>query len=312
MKRFEEAAKLLPLWLCKRLMELPAHCKAGASEIRLRTDRPASITVKQKNLFLTAGGISPCPDGAYIISREQLFDVFTYICQGSVYSRMDQLNEGYITLQGGHRAGISGRAVTKEGLVQSVSDISSINLRIARQIKGCGEEACRIIYKNGFLRGTLLLSPPSGGKTTLLRDIARILSVKGIRVCVVDSRGEIAACHEGVPMNDLGPLCDVLDGYPKAKGISQAIRTLSPEVVICDEIGGAEECDAIAEGMNAGVPVIASAHAGSVEEAIRRPQLKALLQTGAIGWIICLAGAKEPGRITEIKDYCRKEPVSVL
>lgn len=304
MKRFEEGAALLPARLYQRLMKIPAEYKAQATEIRLRSDRPVSVTLRQRNAFLVPAGLSDCPDGAEALGARELWEVFNYLCEGSVYSCMEQLRDGYLTLRGGHRAGVAGRAVFENGLIRNVKSISSINLRIARQIKGCGAKACRILSGGGFPQGTLLLSPPSGGKTTLLRDIARILSCEGRRVCVVDSRGELAACYDGVPQNDLGPLCDVLDAYPKAAGILQAVRTLSPEAVICDEVGGSEECAAIVEGMNAGVPVIASAHASSPEEALRRPQLRTLLQSGAVTWIICLAGAAEPGRIVDVKD-CR-------
>jgi len=305
MKRFEEAASLLPSWLAQRFMALPADIKEQATEIRMRSDRPVSVTLRRRNAFLTRAGLSYNPDDATFLSPRELWEVFDCLCEGSVYSCMEQLREGYLTLRGGHRAGLAGRAVLEDGHIRNIKSVSSVNIRIARQIKGSGEQACRTLMSEGALRGALIVSPPSGGKTTMLRDMARILSCGGRRVCVVDSRGEIAACYDGVPQNDLGPLCDVLDAYPKAAGILQAVRTLSPEAVICDEVGGSEECAAIVEGMNAGVPVIASAHASSLEEALRRPQLRMLIDSGAVTWLFCLAGAAEPGKIVEIRD-CRR------
>ena len=182
-------------------------------------------------------------------------------------------------------------------------DISSINIRIARQVYGCASGVLQAVGKN-LRDGVLVAGAPSSGKTTILRDIARQLS-SGLcgdvrKVAVVDERGELAGTYRGVPQNDLGPCCDVLDGYPKGEGILQAIRSLSPEFIICDEMGGLADVEAAAQGLNAGVGMISSVHAGSVRELLRRQQALSLLHTGAFGYVVLLEGSREPGRVAGV------------
>ncbi|MFR2562105.1 MAG: stage III sporulation protein AA, partial [Anaeromassilibacillus sp.] len=179
----------------------------------------------------------------------------------------------------------------------------SINIRIARQVYGCASAVLQAVGKN-LREGVLIAGAPASGKTTILRDMARQLS-SGLcgdvrKVAVVDERGELAGTYRGVPQNDLGPCCDVLDGYPKGEGILQAIRSLSPEFIICDELGGLADVEAAAQGLNAGVGMISSVHAGNVRELLRRQQAVSLLHTGAFGYVVLLEGSREPGRVAEV------------
>jgi stage III sporulation protein AA len=228
---------------------------------------------------------------------------FRNLCSYSVYSHENEIRNGYITLSGGHRAGICGTAVLQSDSVSSVRGISSINLRISREIRGAADELLDRIWDR-LAGGLLLAGAPSSGKTTILRDLARQLS-SGVRgnlkkVAVIDERGEIAGTYCGVPQNDLGCCCDVLDGYPKAEGILLAVRTLSPDIILCDEIGSEREVGAVEQGLNTGVILIASIHAGSIEELVRRKQAIKLLRTGAFATVAQLDASKGPGKIAGI------------
>lgn len=312
--RFDDAAKNLGT-LYNRF-NLPVEIKAWAQEIRLRSGRPIVLSLPEGPLFMTSVGspvFSPCT-GLLCADKHDVEEAFRIICDCSVHSHQREIQNGFVTLRGGHRAGICGTAVTEGGFISNIRDISSINLRIARDIKGAANEVAGIIEFGGRVTGTLIFGPPGCGKTTVLRDLARKLSTgihgKLYRVAVIDERGEIAATFKGQPQNDLGPCCDVLDGYPKGEGIMQAVRCLSPDVVICDEIGGEEDEKAIEQSLNAGVTVIASAHAGSLPELMARPQTARLLATGAFKTVVCLAGKERPGVISGV--YCEENFKKVI
>ena len=181
-----------------------------------------------------------------------------------------------------------------------IRDLSAVNFRICREIKGIAEELFPKLLCDGKFCSTLIVSEPCGGKTTLLTDLVRVLSQNGYRSAVVDERGEIGAVFRGVPQKDLGELTDVLDGYPKPYGMMVALRTLSPQVLVCDEIGSKEETERMLEAMNAGVPVLVTAHAKDEEELFNRPQIKKLTDAGAISKVVLLKGAKSPGRVRKV------------
>lgn len=302
--RFDDAAKNLGT-LYNRF-NLPVEIKARAQEIRLRSGRPIVLSLPDGPLFMTSIGNPVYSVRADILCAEKsdIEEAFRIICDCSVHSHQREIQNGFITLRGGHRAGICGTAVTDGGFISNIRDISSINLRIARDIKGASNGVAGVVETRGHVSGTLIFGPPGCGKTTVLRDLARKLStgIRGrfYRVAVIDERGEIAATFKGQPQNDMGPCCDILDGYPKGEGIMQAVRCLSPDVVICDEIGGEEDEKAIEQSLNAGVAVIASAHAGSLSELMSRPQTAKLLSTGAFKNALCLAGREHPGVITGV------------
>ena len=303
--RFDSAAEALCDRIKKLMILLPADVKKQTQELRLRVNRPVSVCCTGGIYFLTDGGRLTCrPCGDMLIAgREDLEESFRNICSYSIYSHQNEIRNGYITLAGGHRVGISGTAVCRDGEITGMRDISSVNIRIAREIPGAADEIFRTL-KNNLSAGLLLAGAPASGKTTILRDIARQLasgSCGDIRkVTVVDERGELAGTCMGIPQNDLGACSDILDGYPKAQGILQAIRSLSPEFIVCDELGGNEEVRAVEQGLNAGVSMISSIHAGSVEELIRRRQAVALLETGAFDSVAMLDGHEKPGTVIGI------------
>ena len=183
-----------------------------------------------------------------------------------MHSYSNEIAEGFITLDGGHRVGICGTAVLSGGRITAVKDISSLNIRIAHEVRGCAEE----IYARFFsdrLRSLLLAGAPMSGKTTILRDLSRVLG-RDHRVALIDSRNELSASVRGLPTLDIGENTDVLCGYPKAEGIMTALRSLSPDIIICDEMGN--DCEAVEQCLFCGVRIIAAAHAGSISELSRR------------------------------------------
>ncbi len=275
--RFNEvAARIGPLG--DLLRKLPLSIRAQVQEIRLRADRPIVLVLAKKDLYIRKDGqlVEQVNSSLQLATRSQIEDVFRLLCDSSVYAHQHEICNGFVTLRGGHRAGLCGTAVLQDGSISNLRDISGINLRIAREFCGAANSILSFLKKNGRVCGTILVGPPGCGKTTLLRDLARQLSLGALgrcRVVIVDERGEIAAVSRGVPQNNVGQ-CDVLDGYPKGEGILQAVRCLSPDVIICDEIGGEADAHAVATGLNAGATVIASAHASSIKELVSRISIR--------------------------------------
>jgi stage III sporulation protein AA len=247
----------------------------GAEEIRLRVGQPLEI--------LYADGKSRSFDS---LSAEQMREMLNYLSGYSVYTMEEELRQGFFTLEGGHRVGVSGRtSYQKKGtknVMNVVSDISGLNIRIAHEKKGCAIKILPWIYRDTGIYHTFLFAPPGVGKTTYLRDCIRLLSSgdgtrRGIKVGVVDERSEIAACHLGVPQNDLGFRVDVLDNCPKEQGMKMLLRSMSPEIIAVDELGLPEDFAAVRESARSGVAVLGTIHAGTVEEVQERLETGGLL-----------------------------------
>lgn len=258
-------------------------------EIRLRTGRPLIVGTAGGNFaVLSSGNISPAIGGAYIVNEVDIKRIFSFICDNSVYAHTEEIKKGYITIRGGHRVGFSGKAVLNNNEIENIRDINSINIRIASQRLGMASEYIGNILKNGQIVNTLVISPPCCGKTTLLRDLTRQISDSGIKVSVIDERGEIAAMYRGIPQNDVGVQTDVIEDAPKAKAIEIMLRSMSPQVIICDEIAAEEDVSALKKCFGAGVGVIASAHAGSYDEIKNRAIINSLLGKNGFKQIIVL------------------------
>lgn len=248
--------RTIPLKNAERLISIPCGISRGElCELRLRAGRPAvAVTISGKSL--------PC---SAPLTRQDIEACFQELCRYSVHSFQREIAEGFITLPEGHRAGFCGTAVLRGGRIETLRDISSINIRIAHEIKGCAEALFRAVFGNG-LRSLLIAGAPLSGKTTVLRDLARLLGDKH-KVALIDSRNELAACHDGTPQLDVGLNTDVLSAYPRKEAMEIALRTLSPEIIICDEIGS--DIGAIKSCIHCGVKLIATAHASSLEEVSR-------------------------------------------
>ncbi len=252
--------RTVPLRSAANKITLP---HGNISEIRLRTGRSACAVMADGRLVKCSAPFS----------RQDIAECFLELCRSSVHSFAREISEGYITLPGGHRVGFCGTAVEQGGRLSTLKDISSLNIRFAREVLGCAGELCDRAFRDG-LCSLVVCGKPLSGKTTVLRDMARILG-DSHRVAVVDTRGEISGVCDGVPALDIGENTDVLNGYSRAEGIMCALRSLSPEVIICDEIGG--DAEEIRQCMNCGVKIVVSAHAGSIPELLRRPALSGLL-----------------------------------
>ena len=222
------------------------------------------------------------------IEMHELRTLFSELCGGAPYAYESEIKRGYFTV-GGCRIGVCGTAVVENGAVVSVTNVRSLNLRFAREVKGAADSLFATL-EGGVNGGLLLAGPPACGKTTLLRDLARRISESGRKVCVIDERGELAAVADGLPSADVGPLTDVLDGYPKTYAAELALRCLSPDVIVCDEVGDGES-QALIECADCGVDVVAAVHGNGDSRRFRRLsesgcfRRAAFFKPGAVGVI---------------------------
>lgn len=279
-------------------------------EIRLRVNQPFTIRTEQHDYFLTPSGQVGSPTNAYRVKKEELLNTLEKMTLSSIYAAEEELRQGFLTLPGGHRVGISGETVVEEGRIRILRNISALNIRLARQPKTDVSNLLKLLLdKNKVFCHTLLVSPPRAGKTTILRLLVRQLSegvpemgLEGQTIGVVDERSEIAGMWQGIPSFDLGCRTDVLDRCPKALGVHMLIRSMSPSVVAVDELGGPDDVAALKEAVRCGVKILATAHAGSLEELLRREQLKELLQKQTFERVVLLSRAEGPGTIEGVYD----------
>lgn len=296
---FSTVIKILPHRIQPVFQHMDEALQNTLSQIHLKAGARVYVSVGGKNFYVTPQGKLSEKDGILLFENE-VEECFYQICGYSVYSYEEELASGFVTVEGGHRVGICGTAVWKNGRVETVRDISSISIRVASQQRGCADSVyafCSQTHDN-----ILILSAPGAGKTTLLRDLARRFSCDKKRVCIVDERGEIGAVTNRLSAFDLGDFCDILDRFPKTSGILQAVRTLSPQVVFADELGDEREVNAVIQAMHCGVKVIATAHAADLKDALQRPHLRFLIENGYFTRLILLTDSPAPGTI---KDFIK-------
>lgn len=278
----------------------------GIEEIRLRCGKPVLIRCGNREYGLNTSGGPGADHKAYCVTREDIIRTIAAISDNSLYAFDEDIKRGFITIPGGHRVGLAGQVLMQEQQVKNMKDFSSICVRIAREIKNCADEIMpAICLPSGRVVSSLLVSPPRCGKTTILRDIARQLScgsrnVSPRNVVIVDERSEIAGCHLGIPQLDVGPRTDVLDSCPKAAGMIMAVRSMAPDVVVTDEIGRREDVEAIQECINAGVSLVSTVHAASLEELVKRPLMKDLMEMKSFQAVIILSRRRGPGTVEKI------------
>lgn len=276
-------------------------------EIRLRIKQPLLIVLPDIDYTVASGGVLRTdPQNAYLCTEDDIARVVQAISKSSIYALEQELKMGYITIEGGHRIGLAGQAIMNQGELKAIKNISSLNIRIAREVKKCADALMPyLIGADCRIKNSLVVAPPRCGKTTLLRDIIRNLSggnelLKGVQVGVVDERSELAACKNGIVTVDLGWRVDVLDGCPKAVGILMLIRTMAPAVIVTDELGRAEDVFALEEALNAGVSVIASVHGRNMHEIAQRPFICELIEKKYFDCYIFLSDRPRIGTLTQV------------
>ena len=272
--------EMLPPPLCLAIEAIIAEGHA-ADEIRLRTDRYASVTSAGKNIVIPIA-----------LGRAQMDGIVDALCDGSLYAHAATVNQGYITAAGGIRVGIAGRAAVEDGRVIGVYDVSALCFRLPKRVRRIGETVCELLRELTPDRGVLIYSPPAQGKTTLLRIVCAKLSAgdEPWRIAVVDTREELCFSLEDPQ------LCvDMLTGYPRALGLEIAARTMNAQLAVCDEIGGVEEAKAIVAAQNCGVPLLATAHASDIRSLLRRTGIAMLHKAGIFGAYVGISRRAEEG-----------------
>ena len=258
-------------------------------EIRIRANKKTIIIYNLNEIIVD-----------YVTTPMDILNTLQVLCDNSIYSYQSQICQGFITILGGHRIGITGSAVMQNGKVININYISSLNFRIAKEIKGISNNVLPQIIDNNEIKTTLIISPPGYGKTTLLRDLVRNISDNGFTVSLVDERGEIAAMYKGVPQNDVGIRTDVIENVTKSIGMKIAVRTMTPQVIVADEIGTTEDIDAINYAMCSGVKGIFTAHGGNIDEMKKNEILNKLYQQKVFERIIFLEKMGKVGKIYKL------------
>ena len=243
-------------------------------EIRIRNSKPIILKLNNSEKIIN-----------YIVQTEDVLKILQSICENSIYSYQNQICEGFITIKGGHRIGITGSAVIENNKVKNINYISNLNFRIARQIIGCSNNIIKEIInqEENTIYNTLIVSPPGAGKTTLLRDIIRNLSngteeITGKNIGIVDERGEIAAMYKGIPQNDLGIRTDIIENIKKSVGMKMLIRSMAPEIIVADEIGSKEDVQEINYAVCSGIKGIFTAHGNLLEDLKLNPAIAELIE----------------------------------
>lgn len=271
-------------------------------EIRLRVGRPLFLNYDGGECFLRQRG-----EEHYLVTAEDLKETLEYVTGYSLYAYEEEIRQGFISVQGGHRVGVTGKVILDAGQIRGMKYISCINVRLSHQIKGCADEVMPYVRTKDWVAHTLIISPPRCGKTTLLRDMIRQLSngngeIPGMTVGVVDERSELAGCYQGIPQNDLGMRTDILDGCPKPEGMQMLIRSMSPQVVAVDELGKEEDFKAVEEVIHCGCKLLATAHGDSLESILKQPLFQRLLEARVFERYIILEKKERAGMIVGIYD----------
>lgn len=337
MERKEEILKLFPRDL-RSLLGQVVETFEQVQEIRMRSGQPLMMVIGDREYVVKKDGSLESGElpsflnredgceGLYRVTQGQMKETVEYMGNFSLYAAEEELRQGFLTIQGGHRIGVAGRTLVQGKEIRLMKFISFLNIRVAHEVVGCADGIMRYLYseKGDRFLNTLLISPPRCGKTTLLRDVIRQVSsgwseelsgaglesqgqkwrrcIPGMSVGVVDERSELGACYQGVPQNDLGPRADVLDCCPKSQGMMMLVRTMAPRVIAVDEIGSQADVEAIEYVKNCGCSLAATIHGSSLEDIRQKPALKDLLAQKTFERLILLSREDGAGQVSCIWD----------
>ena len=292
-------------------------------ELRLRTNQPLWIRTETGGGFLyTDGTLGTSPEKGKVITSQELKATISKLSAYSLYAFEEELRQGFLTIEGGHRVGFCGKAVREKDSIRTLSQISSLNIRIAKEIYGCADRILPYLTdKNRFLP-TVIVSPPGCGKTTVLREMIRQISSgfygSYMTVGVADERGEISGMYNGIPQMHLGYCTDIMYGCPKGEGMEMLLRSMAPDIIAVDELGGMDEYTAVENMAYGGVGLLCTAHGGSMEDLQKRPCLCAMIKRNMIKRFVFLSTAEGAGTLEEIRDdtgtvlYIRKQPEEAM
>lgn len=258
----QQIIHLFPLHLREAIKESKVM-KQPIEEVRVRMGQPIMVETSLGEVFIE--GLR-----TYRITKEDMGQMVSYISKCSLYAFEEEIKKGYLTLEGGHRVGLAGQVIMDGNHVHNIRPITYLNIRVAHQIIGCAKNLVNALNRKNACGNVLILSAPGHGKTTILRDVVRLIAER-YKVSIIDERSEIAGCYHGIPQNDVGMRTDILDGCPKSVGMMMMVRSMSPDYIAVDEIGSKEDVDAIHFAMNCGCRILATIHCSNIEELKRKP-----------------------------------------
>lgn len=298
--------EIMPINLKRMLLEIRDPISSSIQEMRIRAYQPILLLVGGKEYGLSDKGLEHVNKG-YVATLQDVQAILNFLSGYSLYALEDELRQGYVTIQGGHRVGLVGKTVIEEQKVKTLKHISGLNIRFSHEVIGCSDKVLPYLLSRDKVYHTLIVSPPKCGKTTLLRDLIRNLSngFSGFgpyTVGVVDERSEIAGCYMGVPQNNLGMRTDVLDACPKVEGMRMLLRAMAPDIIAVDEISSKADMEAIEEVLGAGVTLLCSTHGKDLEDCMKKPVLSSMLEKGLFEKIIVLSSRSGPCTIESIED----------
>lgn len=283
----DEILRYMPSNICVVLKEYTNT--QGINEIRLRTGKKLILRFNSKEIITE-----------YVVSKEDILNILLGISKNSIYSIQNDINNGFLTIKGGHRVGVTGEVVIENGSIKNIKNISSMNIRIAREIKGAANKLIGYVTNGNSMVNTLIISPPGCGKTTMLRDLIRQISNMGKNVSLIDERGEIASVYNGVCMLDIGERTDIMSFCPKHIGMMLVTRSMAPDVIATDEIGSSFDVEAIKNAVLTGVNLLLTAHGKDLEDLKKNKEMMGIIKDGYFDVLVFLSNRNGVGTIEKI------------